>query len=65
MLFDLRIDQLAIGRKRVQRRLFVLLHEAAVAENVGAEYGGELAFHSPPLIMAIILPRVKLCQMSW
>ena len=27
-------------------RLFVLPHEAAVAEDIGAEYGGELTFHT-------------------
>src|SRR5713226_10714068 len=29
-------------------RLFVLPHEAAVAEDIGAEYGGELTFQHPP-----------------
>src|SRR5713226_4384712 len=28
-----------------ERRLLVLPHEAAIAEHVGAEYGGELALH--------------------
>ena len=31
----------------MQRRLFVLSHEAAVAEDIGAEYGSELALHAP------------------
>ena len=34
-----------MGRKREQRRLFILPHEAAVAVDVGTEYGGEFAFH--------------------
>jgi hypothetical protein len=42
MIFDLGIDQLSMGRKRAQRRLFILPHEAAVAVNVGAEYGSKL-----------------------
>ena len=29
-------------------RLLVLPHEAAIAEHIGAEYGGELAFQYPP-----------------
>jgi hypothetical protein len=37
---------LAMGREGTDRRLFVLSHEAAVAEHVGAEYGGEFAFHA-------------------
>jgi hypothetical protein len=44
----------------VQRRLFILSHEAAVAVNVGAEYGGELALHYPPLIITIIWPQVNI-----
>jgi hypothetical protein len=40
-----------------QRRLLVLPHEAAVAEDVGTEYGGELALHYPPLKMVIIPPQ--------
>ena len=44
--------------KRVQRRLLILSHEAAVAVHVGAEYGGELALHYPPLVTAdAIIPR--------
>ena len=39
---------LAMGREGTDRRLFVLSHEAAVAEHVGAEYGGEFAFHAIP-----------------
>jgi hypothetical protein len=45
MIFDLGFDYLAVRRERAQRRLFVLLHEAAVAVDVSAEYGGELPFH--------------------
>ena len=33
--------------KSTERRFFVLPHEAAVAEDIGAEYGGELTFHAP------------------
>src|SRR5713226_4668991 len=40
MLLDQRIDQLAVGRESAQRRLLVLPHEAAVAKDIGAEYGG-------------------------
>src|SRR6266851_618999 len=29
-------------------RLFVLSHEAAIAEDIGAEYGGELTFQNFP-----------------
>jgi hypothetical protein len=50
MLLDSGIDQLTMGGKGAQRRLFVIPHEAAVAENVGAEYGGELSLHYPPLM---------------
>ena len=38
-----------MGGKGAKSRLFVFSHEAAVAENVGAEYGSELAFQYPPL----------------
>jgi hypothetical protein len=34
-----------------QRRLFLFPHEAAVAEHVGTEYGGELAFHTHLLLL--------------
>ena len=54
MLLDERVDYLAVGRKGAESRLFIFPHEAAVAEDVGAEYGGELAFHYPPLMTAII-----------
>jgi len=40
MLLDERVNDLAIGGKRIQRRLLVLPHEAAVAVHVGAEYRG-------------------------
>src|SRR5712672_2118994 len=59
-----------MGGKRAQRCLFVLPHEAAVAVDVGAEYGGELALHYPPL-MSLLLSRSsshynRLCQTgSW
>jgi len=43
-----------MGGKGAQRRLFIISHEAAVAEHVGAEYGGELALQYPPLIAVII-----------
>jgi hypothetical protein len=42
MLLDQRIDQLAVRRKSAMSPLFVLPHEAAVAVDVGAEYGGDL-----------------------
>src|SRR5713226_7706952 len=43
-------------------RLFVLSHEAAVAVDVGAEYGGELALQSSP---RFILPFVgNVCQIA-
>jgi hypothetical protein len=56
MLLDLTVDQPAMGCERAQRRLFILPHEAAVPENIGAENGGELALQYPPLKTAIILP---------
>src|SRR6266851_7452216 len=31
-----------------ESRLFVLPHEAAVAEDIGTEYSGELTFQNPP-----------------
>ena len=34
-----------MGREGAQRRLLIFTHEAAVAEDVGAEYGGELPLH--------------------
>ena len=49
MLLDETVDYLAMRGQGAERRLFVLPHEAAVAEHVGAEYGGELTFHPPPL----------------
>src|SRR5712692_7510935 len=45
-----------------QRRLFVLPHEAAIAEDIGTEYGGELTFQYPPIARLIILPRADDCQ---
>jgi hypothetical protein len=45
VLLDEGVDNLAVGRQTAECRLFVLPHEAAVAVNVGAEYGGELALH--------------------
>src|SRR5216684_7569068 len=48
MLLDEAVDQLAVGGKSAQRRLFILTHEAAIAEDIGAEYGGELTFQHPP-----------------
>src|ERR1700755_1266152 len=44
MLRDQVINGFAMGRQRSERRLFVFPHEAAIAEYVGAEYGGGLAF---------------------
>src|SRR5712692_1552530 len=37
-------------------RLFVLPHEAAVAEDIGTEYGGELAFQYPPIVARLSRP---------
>ena len=34
-----------MGREDAQRRLIIVTNEAAVAEDVGAEYGGELPLH--------------------
>ena len=34
-----------MGREGAQRRLLIFTHEAAVAEDIGAEYGGELPLH--------------------
>src|SRR6266851_281893 len=49
MLLDEAVNQFAVGGKSAQRRLFVLPHEAAVAEDVGTEYGGELTLkYAPP-----------------
>jgi hypothetical protein len=45
MLLDEGIDDFAMGGKGMQRRLLILPHQAAIAVYVGAEYGGELAFH--------------------
>jgi len=39
------VDDFAIRGKRIQRRLLIFPHEAAVAVYVGAEDSGELAFH--------------------
>src|SRR6266851_3024433 len=36
-------------------RLFVLPHEAAIAEDIGAEYGGELTFQYPPIVARLLL----------
>jgi hypothetical protein len=48
VMLDKAVDQLAVGSNGAQRHLFTLPHEAAVAINVGAEYGGELTFQNPP-----------------
>ena len=45
MLLDQAVDDLAMRGQSAERRLFILPHEAAVAVNIGAEYGGELTFH--------------------
>jgi hypothetical protein len=65
MLLDARIDYFAVKGQGSERQLLIFPHEAAIAVDVGAEYGGELALHYPPLMMAIILPRAELCQMTW
>jgi hypothetical protein len=49
VLLDQTVDYLAMARQGAERRLLVLPHEAAVAEHVGAEYGGELALQTAPL----------------
>jgi hypothetical protein len=46
MLLDERVDQPAMRGQSAVSRLLVLPHEAAIAEDVGAEYGGELTFHA-------------------
>jgi len=43
-------------------RLFVFPHEAAIAVNVGAEYGGELAFHHTLPNEQIFLRDAASCQ---
>jgi len=48
MLLDEAVNQFAVGGKSAQRRLFVLPYEAAVAEDIGTEYGGELTLQYPP-----------------
>src|SRR5216684_3260447 len=48
VMLDKAVDQLAVGSKGAQRRLFALPHEAAIAEDIGTEYGGELTFQYPP-----------------
>src|SRR5713226_4580404 len=45
-------------------RLFVLPHEAAIAEDIGTEYGGELPFQYPPIASRLsrrVLMDVKDC----
>ena len=64
VLLYLAVDYPAMGRKRAQRRLLVFPHEAAVAEHVGAEYGGELTFQCPPLMTPIILPRANFVKLD-
>src|SRR6266851_703677 len=49
MLLDQRIDQLAMRGQSTKSGLLVLPHEAAIAEDIGTEYGGELAFQYPPI----------------
>ncbi len=46
VLLDAGVNDFAIGGKRMQCRLFIFPHEAAIAVYVGAEYGGELTFHA-------------------
>src|SRR5712692_8253324 len=48
MLLDEPVNQFAVGGKSAEGRLLVLPHEAAIAEDVGTEYGGELTFQNPP-----------------
>ncbi len=46
----------------MESRLLVLPHEAAVAEYIGTEYGGEPTFQYPPIARLIILSRADDCQ---
>ena len=64
VMLDKAIDQLAVGGKSAQCRLFVLPHEAAIAEDIGAEYGGELTLQYPPIASRLscrVLMDVKDC----
>ena len=45
MVLDQRGDHCAIGREGVDGGFFILPHQAAVARHIGAEDGGEFAFH--------------------
>src|SRR5229473_3798397 len=44
-------------------RLFVLPHAAAIAEDIGAEYGGELTFQYPPIATRLLL-QARLVQVG-
>ena len=46
MLMNEAVYRFAIRGKRAQRRPFVLPREAAVAVNIGAEYGSELTLQT-------------------
>ena len=48
----------------MEGRLLVLPHEAAIAEDIGTEYGGELTFQYPPIAPRLscrVLMDVKDC----
>src|SRR6266851_5865848 len=49
VMLEQAVDQLAVGCKGAQRRLFMLPHEAAIAEDIGTEYSGEFTFQYPPI----------------
>src|SRR5262249_50694933 len=63
VLHDEGIHDPAVSIQGTQRTFLVCAHEAAVAFNIGAEDGGELAFHAYSLSLAIILPTPDLCQL--
>src|SRR6266481_7064664 len=42
-------------RQSAKSGLLIFPHEAAIAEDVGTEYGGELTFQYPPIAMRLLL----------
>jgi hypothetical protein len=62
VLLDQPVNYPAMRREVADRRRFVLPHQAAVAMDVGAEYGGEPALHSRKTIIAV--PRTEAVKQS-
>src|SRR5262249_29336662 len=63
MLRDERIDYLTAGVERTDGRFFISPHQAAIAVDVGAEYGGKFTFHTR-IWERHHVPRCSDCQIT-